>query len=475
VEVFVRSTAVAAALTVILAIVAGMSTPGPARAAEKQVLRGICDPGLLSSWGRSGPDIVREFDERLGADVVRINLAWSTAEPRRGVYSDDYLNRVAAAVRDVRARDMQAIVLVYHTPRWASDRSLWARPVTGDRPNVYHSYYPPSLGALADFRDFARHLSTLMQGQVLGYSCWVEPNLWTYLYPQRTTADSAFAAHRYTKMLAAFSEGVRAGDPAAQVIAGETSPTGENSRLRTSPQRFVRQIQRAGAGQYFDVLAHHPYAGAGNARITPAAMPRDPDHTVWLANLGTLLDVFPDKPCYLTEFGYPTSPNLLFGVSISAARQAAYLKAAFSIAARYDQVKLLLWFPRKDHSSSGTYRDPWGNYSGLRSLRGQRKRAYYAYAGGNHLSMNSHSYIRRGSSLRLRGRLTSDRMGALAGKSLDVLAKRPHRSWVVVTRIRTRSDGSYSVRIRPERGAKWKVRWAGVVTGPSDWIAVRSR
>jgi hypothetical protein len=65
-------------------------------------------------------------------------------------------------------------------------------------------------------------------------------------------------------------------------------------------------------------------------------------------------------------------------------------------------------------------------------------------------------------------------MGALAGKSLDVLAKRPGRSWVRITRIHTRSDGSYSVRLRPQRSAAWKVRWAGVVSGPKDWIPVRA-
>jgi hypothetical protein len=194
---------------------------------------------------------------------------------------------------------------------------------------------------------------------------------------------------------------------------------------------------------------------------------------VWLANLDTLLDVFPGKPCYLTEFGYATAPSHLFGVSVSTARQAAYLKAAFRIAARYDQVKLLLWFPRKDEAVAGSYRDPWGNYSGLRTLRGLRKRAYYAYAGGNVLTMNRTFAVRRGATLALRGRLTSERMGPLAGKALRVIAHRPGRPWVLVTRTRTRSDGSYAVRVRPQRSATWMVRWAGVTSGPADWVPVR--
>ncbi len=463
----------AIALSVLVCVAFCALCAAAAQAREAPVLRGICDPGLLSSWDRSGPGVVREFHERLGADVVRINLAWSVAEPRRGAYDAGYLARATAAVDAIHARGMKAIVLVYHPPRWASDRALWAHPVKGDRAGVYHSYYPPSLAVLDDLRAFAEHLSALLQGRVLGYSCWVEPNLWTYFYPQRTSSDSAFAAHRYAKMLAAFSRGVRTGDPAAQVIAGETSPTGDNTRLRTSPQRFARQLQRTGAGEYFDVFAHHPYPVAGNKRIGPGAMPRDPAQTVWLANLRALLDVFPGKPFYLTEFAYATAPSRLFGVYVSDARQAAYLQAAFRVAARYDRVRLLLWFPRKDHAAGGSYRDSWGNYSGLRTLRGRRKPAYYAYAGGNLLTMRAPAKVRKGATLTLRGRLTSERMGALVAKALVVLARRPGRGWVVAAKARTRSDGSYVVRVRAREGATWKVRWSGVVTSRSDWVPVR--
>ena len=467
-----RRAGFATALCLLIIVTTGLAIAEAAQAREAALLRGICDPDLLSSWEHSGPRVVRELRESLGADVVRINLAWSVAEPRRGAYDTDYLARTAASVDAIRALGMQAIVLVYHTPRWASDRTLWARPVARDRAGVYHSYYPPSVDALDEFRAFAQHLSTKLQGGVLGYSCWVEPNLWTYLYPQRTTSDSAFAAHRYTRMLEAFSQGVRAGDPAAQVIAGETSPTGDNTRLRTSPQRFARQMRLAGAAEQFDVFAHHPYPMAGNRRIAPDAMPRDPNHTVWLANLGTLLDVFPDKPLYLTEFAYATAPSHLFGVWVSDARQAAYLKTAFRVAAGYDRVQLLLWFPRKDDAAGASYRDPWGNYSGLRTLRGLRKRAYYAYAGGNRLTMSAPSSVRRGATLTLRGRLTSERMGALPGKALAVVARRPGRSWVVVTGARTGSDGSYIVRVRPRRSATWMVRWTGVADSPADWVPV---
>lgn len=458
---------------VVAALAAGLLLTAAPQVRAGTVQRAICDPGLIESWRTRGPAVVREFAEQLGADVVRINLRWSESEHRRGVYDEDYLGRAAAAVRDIRARDMQAVILVYEPPRWASDRRFWAKPVNGDRAGVYQTYYPPSPESLPAFEAFARHLAAKLQGQVLGYSCWVEPNLWTYFYPQRTASDPAFAAHRYTQLLAAFSQGVRAADPAALVIAGETSPTGDNTRLRTSPQRFARQIRGAGAAAYFDVFAHHPYPVAGNKNIAPGAMPRDPSHTIWLANLGTLLEVFPDKPFYLSEFAYATAYSLVFGVWVSDVTQASYLTAAYRIAGSYPQVKMLTWFPRKDDSDDGTYAHNFGMYGGLRTVGGLRKRAYYAFAGGNTLTLSAAAEVRRGGVLTLRGRLTSTRMGALAGKPLAVLARRPGHSWVRVAEARTRSDGTYIVRLRVYASATWKVRWAGVVTSPTAWVRVR--
>ncbi len=265
---------------------------------------------------------------------------------------------------------------------------------------------------------------------------------------------------------------MRAGDPGALVVAGESSPTGENTRLRTSPQRFARLLRDAGAAADFDVYAHHPYPVAGNKNVAPGAMPRDPSQTVWLANLGTLLAVFPSKPFYLSEFAYPTAGGKLFGVCVSEARQAAYLTESYAIAAGYPQVQMLTWFPLKDHSDNGSYSDLFGVYGGLRDLRGRRKPAYYAYAGGNTLSMAPVAAVRSGGVLTLRGRLHSERLGALGGKTLSVMARLPGRGWARVAGTVTRSDGSYVVRLRPQRSAAWQVRWPGVVRGPADWVPV---
>jgi len=458
------------AATLVFALCVLLLTVAPAQAGT--VLRGICEPSLIDSWDVDGAAVVEDFADRLGADVVRVNLHWSRAETSPGVYDEDYMGRVVSAVRDIHSHGMQVLIVVNRSPRWASDRALWATAVPGDRTGIYHSYYPPALDSLDELQGFMERLSAGLQGEVLAYSCWNEPNIWMDFYPQQTASSPAFAAGRYVQMLAAFSRGVRAGDPQAKVVAGETAPYGDNTKLRTSPQRFARQIARAGAGEYFDAFSHHPYAVGGNADIAPAALPDDPQHTVCLANVDVLLDIFPGKPLYLTEFGYATAPNRVLGVWVSKARQASYLRAAFRVASRQAGVQMLVWFPREDSSAGGTYDSPWGNYCGLVTLRGQRKPAYFAFARGNELTLADPGRVARGGTLVLRGVLTSARMGRLAGKTLTVLARRPGRSWVGVASATTRSDGTYVVRLRANASATWKVSWPGVVASPRHWVLV---
>ncbi len=136
-------------------------------------------------------------------------------------------------------------------------------------------------------------------------------------------------------------------------------------------------------------------------------------------------------------------------------------------------MKLLLWFPLWDWSATHDYRYRFGVYTGLRALDGRRKRAYYAFAGGNALSLRAPEAVERGEALALRGTLTSATMGALSGKWLVVEGRKPGGRWVRVGRCRTGDEGTYVARVRPLVGAFWRVRWRGVAGSPAIWVAVR--
>jgi hypothetical protein len=213
---------------------------------------------------------------------------------------------------------------------------------------------------------------------VQALECWNEPNLWTFLYPQRTASDPYFGARSYLRMLRAFQAGVRRSGMDVQVVAGATAPVGLNDVYRTSPQRFARFLRRAGAARLFDVYSHHPYTPGGSVSAAPGRPPNDPSTTVTLYNLRALLRVFPRKPFYLTEYGYCTQSSLAFGgFAVSEAQQARYLTRAFHMAGTHRQVKVMIWFLLRDqrpYAGPGT-----GVYSGLRRVDGSRKPAWYAF------------------------------------------------------------------------------------------------
>ena len=229
-------------------------------------------------------------------------------------------------------------------------------------------------------------------------------------------------------MLKRFAAGIGVGDPAARIIAGGTAPRGYKStaplssrRMMTSPQRFAKQIKAAGISSLFDAYSHHPYTPGASAKNWPEAAPRDPTTTVNLQNLGTLLQLFPSKPFYLTEYGYQTAAcNSFSGQFVSQTEQADYLRRAYKYAGKYKQVKLLMWFLLDDYSPTGLPDDLQGFYTGLRDVYKKNKPAWYVFAGGNHLTLVAPASTAPGTTVTLTGTLSSDSDGPVADRQLVV-------------------------------------------------------
>ncbi|HEY5386431.1 MAG TPA: cellulase family glycosylhydrolase, partial [Thermoleophilia bacterium] len=363
---------------------------------------------------------------------------------------------LAATIHAAASDGLEVIVTVYDTPRWASDKALWRYVPPGQAPGVYHSFYPPATEHLDDFQAFATKLASTFAGDVTGYECRNEPNLWNSLYPQRIPSDAAFGVRRYAAMLRAFSKGVRAGDPNTLVIAGATAPTGPNTRLGTSPLRFARLLKTMVKSSVYDAYSHHPYTVGGTGDIAPEATPRDPAYTVSLGNIATLLKLFPNKPFYLTEYGYYTRYSPLFGIYVSPRTQASYLTRAFRYAARFPQIRALVWFPYHDSKD-----EPWGTWSGLVTDSGAFKRSWFAFARGNSLTLEAAPPL--GASVRLSGRLTSASMGGLPDKTLVLYRRTAGGAWRVVKNLTTAANGSYYASVKVSGTVYFKVAWRGVV------------
>jgi hypothetical protein len=446
--------AFAVALLCISAVSLGTATSARAQT----VLKGT-EATSMTVWAQDPTAPVGFLATKLHTQMLRLNVPWKSLEPQRNTYNQPNLDRLAAAIRAAASDGLQVIVTLYGTPAWATDRTLWGYVPSGWTPGVSHSFYPPAADRLDDFQAFATKLSSTFAGDVTGYECRNEPNLWSGLYPQQTPSDPAFGVRRYAAMLTAFSKGVRAGDPHALVIAGATGPHGQNTILSTSPQRFASLLKTMVPSSVFDAYSHHPYTIGGAHHIAPEGLPNDPAHAVSLGNISTLLKIFPDKPFYLTEYGYYTRYCVYFGLYVSQITQASYLTRAYKYAARFPQIKALVWYPYLDIRT----KDPsHGNYSGLVTPSGALKRSWYAFSGGNSLTLVASKP--RDASVRLSGLLTSASLGGLHNKALVLYRKTAGHAWHVARNLTTGANGSYHATVSLAGRTYFRVAWLGVVS-----------
>ncbi|MFA4966272.1 MAG: cellulase family glycosylhydrolase [Thermoleophilia bacterium] len=402
---------------------------------------------------------------QLGASWVRVGVAWSRLELEEGSYDAAEIARLDGIVDDLRAADMKVLLTVHDAPHWSQDTSYPGNPGVA---------YPIRTDALDDFGRLGEYLAAHFSGRVRAMEVWNEPNLWTFLYPQRTADDPYFGARTYLRMLKSFSAGVRRGDPDVLVVAGATAPVGLNDRYRTSPQRFASFLKSHGAAAYFDAYSHHPYTPGGSVNHSPDEPPNDPNTTVTLYNLPTLLRLFPTKPFYLTEYGYNTEPSLMFGgFAVSEAAQANYLRAAYRRAGRYPQVKALFWYLVTDSRPVGLPAER-GVYTGLRRSDGSRKPSWFVFAGGNRVSLLAPERARRGSLITLSGRVTCASIGPVAGRSLSVQARRLGTSrWYPQATVISDADGRYGARLTFRYATQYRVRWSVVSTSLVRTVRVR--
>lgn len=501
---FVRIGAVALLLIFGLAATIAIASPGVALA--HTVARGIADPSVISlDSSPDGPQAtaLHEIRSQLGATYVRFFVSWAQAEPSEptGITPSQvaldptYMTGVTSAVTQAKQDGLKVIITFYAVPQWASDQRFWVNGAYAPNDAMKTNLLDDETGTatLSDFQSFCQAVAAQLGANAFAYECWNEPNLGAFIYPQAispalfpddgtTTTDDTYAAHVYLKMLQACSVGVRAA--AAQVgtkllvLAGATAPRGvkQVDTYSTSPQRFAAVIKAGGAAvaDLFDGYSHHPYMPGASPRLWPEAVPGNTGTTVSLENLGVLLKMFPTKPFYLTEYGYQTAACASFSNQhVSQTTQAEYLQRAYAYVAKYKQVQMLMWYLVKDEAPPSGQPANQGFYTGLETATGALKRSWYAFAGGNTLTLGSPSSLRRHATLTLHGLLHSAPLGQnLAAEQLVVQSHIAGRPWVTVKTVSTGPTGRYSVALRPKTSAYYRVSWLGVIVSRVRHVAV---
>jgi hypothetical protein len=343
------------------------------------------------------PEATAQELRELGADVVKIQLYWSDVAPagRRkpaGFDASDpssyHWDVYPGAVNEIIEAGMRPYLsLGGRAPRWATNGR--GRPGTG-RPSAREF----GLFAQAAGRQFPN---------VDIWSMWNEPNLFSWLSPQRRNGVPQ-SPSIYRRLYLAGHAGLRAtGHGDDTILIGELMPRGGRSPQKIRPLDFLREMvclnrrfrqyrgsaaRRRGCTRVGRIptsgLAYHPYTlpsgprsgeGPGDAAI--GQLGRITRTLDALARRGKL----PRRlPVWITEFGFQTRPpDPVFGVSLR--RAAGFMDWSERVAfanrrvASYAQYTLLDDPPR----SGGRPFQRWSSWqSGLRFADGRRKPSVYA-------------------------------------------------------------------------------------------------
>jgi nicotinamidase-related amidase len=445
------------------------SSPSASAVAQKGFMRGLWDDTFVGVDKAKQDAILSEIADQLHVQVVRLMVFWDQTEPQKGVFNDAYLAPIKQAVEAARAHGLKVILTTYATPEWAQDKSFWKQPPGVEfKANIPYNFYAPRADAIPQYGVFARHIAQYFKGDVFAYECWNEPNLAWFLYPQQVPGDRYFGVDTYLAMLKQYYAGVKANDPQALVLGGNTASAGFDTVQRTSPLTWAEWLKKNDVLKYCDAYSHHPYAVGATVAKPPETMPIS-RQIVTLADIQELLSIFPKTDFYLTEFGYNSRYSSLFGggSGVGEVNEAAFLRDSFSLAARYPQIKLLMWYLRVDVKGEASNVFSPAMSTGLRRPDLSLKPAWWAFAGGNTVSEDAPGgKAALGSTFTVTGRVEHSGQPMSGIKLvLQTQVGSSGGAWQEADQAVTDAQGKYSFAFMIQDSTLYYVSWPGVVDG----------
>jgi hypothetical protein len=360
----------------IVFVAAGLCVP--AASAKAHLLIGLQDDAMTL---RGNPNFTFSTLKQLRTQIVRINLNWNDVAKRRPAHPQDPADPAYdwdvydRAIRYSSQYGIQVLLTILFTPSWANG---------GRARNVPPSNY-------TDLRNFAYAAAERYSGHYIAntdnfdelplpavkyWTAWNEPANPNWL--QQVSGGRFVSPRSYARICTAIWQGVHFTNFAGEKVAcGVTGPRGNNaprsSRPSLSPLAFMRLTKAAGL-RNLDAYAHNPYYGKPSEK--PASKPAG-SSAVTLGNMNTLISLvnklWGKKRIWITEYGWQTPPDRIFGVSL--ARQAAYVGQSFAIARKNPRIDLMVWFMLRDDTNIGI-----GWQSGFLTAGGKKKPAFNVFA-----------------------------------------------------------------------------------------------
>jgi hypothetical protein len=359
---------------VLIAGVAALSAVGVARVAPAHPATWAARaPSKCVTDGtpiRGGHTIFPEL-RALGTRVWSGGLSWAQSAPTRPADASSpgdpayrWPASLSRVLSDARKNGIEPILNVSGFPAWSNGgrSAQWAPSRPGD---------------------FANFMAAAVRKypQVRRWILISEPGSLYNLLPQGGKGRTA--PRLYARLLDAAYGAMHKARPSVVVIGGGVHPYGLNDENTTAPDTFIaNMVLPNGRRPRLDLFAVNPYT----ERPLDLALPKRPlrvdfDDLDWLSR--RLDQLWPKRrlKIFVDEFGWNTEHEALGWLYyVPRKKQAADLRKAYALAARFGRVDTMCWYQLYD-APPDRNSTQWLNWtSGLRTWDGVRKPAWRAFA-----------------------------------------------------------------------------------------------
>lgn len=265
--------------------------------AQVPTMVGVADSDLLGLPADQVAESVKLM-KAMGVTTVRLLVPWVAIQHTPDSYDWSLVDKtVDAAV----SQHLSVLATLNSPPAWAVAPG---QPAVAGRP-----------ASPAAFGQFAGKVAEHFRGRIAAYEIWNEPNAAAFFAPAPDPAG-------YVDLLKASYPAIKAADPSALVVTGGLGALIDYSTTAIDPVNFVRGMYAAGAKNFFDALAYHPY----QYTLKFSESGWHPDAPInQMAGIRQLMLVNGDaaKRIWATEYGEPSSV-------VGEPAQAAYLEDMLS-------------------------------------------------------------------------------------------------------------------------------------------------
>jgi hypothetical protein len=354
-------------LSILAAVSIGAIAAAPAEAAKRKVPFGffgtVLQPGIVARVSDAALEQQMTLMARSGVESVRATISWAEVEPQPGVYDWAVTDRVVGSAARHRL-ELLANVLV--PPEWAAapQNPRYPSGTTPRDPGLYAGFMRQLVLRYGPSGSFWAQNPSVPRVPIRSWQIWNE-QMAPWFWAKRPWAPS------YTRLLKAAYRVIHQADRGATVVAGSFVAIANYAQWHS-----IRDLYRAGAKRYFDMIAVHPFTNVPNSvrytidqmleivRRVRAHMRKHGDGR---------------KPIILTELTWPAAigkvpKRRLLGLETTSRGQVLRLKAAYhrlALVRRKMRITQAYWFSwATQYDDNSTLADVSYRFAGLTRWRG---------------------------------------------------------------------------------------------------------